>query len=650
MSRRSREIETLLLTMYAAVPLYLTAAIGVVPVIIFHIAMGATLLRVIRGNGPDLFPSALMRALAVAYVPFYIIDAAILSRSAIAASTHLVLFIAAYQPSESLRSNNQAQRILTTGLIFIASLATSTHIAIILFVITFAFFLFRQLMYVSHMETARSIGREYAEAPSSRAAIFYIAGATLIGAMLFPLLPRVRNPFVQGITGSLPGSSSTLTESIDFTAPRTANNDPTVVARVWMDQQTMPFFTPLRLRGTVYDRFSGGEWKQSRYGIRELSARGTGFTIARPVGFARSAIVQMRPVRGRLFLPVGTYAVNGIPNLYEGPTRDSFFVFQTRGEMLTLNVEMAFDTEPLNARHVPLSGYQAPPAVAAMARQIVGDAADPEAKAARIERYLSSRFTYIANDASSRSMTLDDFLLRQRKGHCEYFAAGMVALLTSLDVPARIAGGFYGGRLNPLTGYFTIRAEDAHAWVEVWNGGRWKTYDPTPASLRPGAVRGGILGMYAAAISDSVNYFWDRYVLTYGLSDQIALAAEMITRTRDAIVNARAGITVGAREVLSQRYLIALGSLIAAGLLLVLIMRRRRPVFALLAEHLQRLGIDVGPATTMEEALARLRAEHPDAALDLAPLIALYEEESFSAHPDPTRARALRRRLSELRV
>ena len=54
-------------------------------------------------------------------------------------------------------------------------------------------------------------------------------------------------------------------------------------------------------------------------------------------------------------------------------------------------------------------------------------------------------------------------------------------------------GGFYGGTLNPLTGYFIIRREDAHAWVEVWDGRSWQTFDPTPASLRPGNAQEGLL-------------------------------------------------------------------------------------------------------------------------------------------------------------
>ena len=60
--------------------------------------------------------------------PSFEVNAALLSRSAIAASTHLVLFIALYQPIESLRSNNQRQRMLTTALIFIILFRPPGHV------------------------------------------------------------------------------------------------------------------------------------------------------------------------------------------------------------------------------------------------------------------------------------------------------------------------------------------------------------------------------------------------------------------------------------------------------------------------------------------------------------------------------------------
>src|SRR6202008_1694891 len=118
-------------------------------------------------------------------------------------------------------------------------------------VIVFAFLLFRQLIHLSHSESVEGIGATAAELPASRAAAFYVCGTTAIGMLLFPMLPRVRNPLVPGIAGSLDHSSTGLCDTINFNDQRTITNDATVVSRVWMGQEAIPFFTPLRLRGVV---------------------------------------------------------------------------------------------------------------------------------------------------------------------------------------------------------------------------------------------------------------------------------------------------------------------------------------------------------------------------------------------------------------
>jgi hypothetical protein len=58
----------------------------------------------------------------------------------------------------------------------------------------------------------------------------------------------------------------------------------------------------------------------------------------------------------------------------------------------------------------------------------------------------------------------------------------MAALLRSLDVPARVAGGFVPQEKNPFSGAFLVRDRDAHAWVEVYleDEGRFVAFDPTP--------------------------------------------------------------------------------------------------------------------------------------------------------------------------
>lgn len=650
MNPRPREIEMLLLTALAAVPLYATQAVGPIPLAIFHAVIAAMIVRVARGKSPEIIPEPVMRVVAMAYVVFYVVDAAAISRSAIAASTHLVLFIALYQPIDALRKPNHGQRLLIAALIFIASIATSTHITIILFVVAFAFVMFRQMMYVSHVETARSIGREYVDAPSSRAAAFYLTGTTIAAAMLFPIMPRVRNPLVHGIVGSLSNATTGLSNTIDFNHERTSTPDPTVIARVWMGPEAIPFFTPIRLRGAVYDRFNNNQWLQSAVGGHEFPERRGVFRVAQPVGFTRSATVQERFVRSsRLYLPTGTFAVSGLPALFYGPLRDQVTTLQSAGrDVVTFDVGMAREIKPLRGESPRVLDYPVTPEVAALAQRIAGNERDAMGKAGAIERYLLRNYRYLLHpEEIGHTMTVDDFLLREKRGHCEYFAAGMVALMSAQGVPARIVGGYYGGRFNPLTGYFLVRREDAHAWVETWDGSKWMTFDPTPPTMRPGNTQGGLLSTYLAAINDSVNYFWDRYVLTYGFGDQIALAAEVLTRFRgllDAARNMRMGLRVA-----PIRIVVTVAALLFIVLVITMLARRRRSLFDILAEHLSRLGIHVGDAMTMEEALMQLRANHPDAARDLEPLIAMYDAERFSAQRDARRAAAIRKRLAELR-
>ncbi len=645
---RFTDLELLFLTMFAAVPLYVTQAISVMPLLAFHVMLLAIAVRVAFGKGPEVVPPMVMRVLAIAYVPFYIVDAAMISRSAIAASTHLILFIAAYQPIESVRTRNAAQRLLTASLIFTASVATSTHIAILPFVILFGFLLLRQLMHLSQEETARMTDAPSAhEPPSGRAASFYVFGALLIGAFLFPLLPRVRNPLLPGMSGPLSNATTGLSESINLNEPRSISSDASVVSRVWMGQETIPFFTPLRLKGTIYERFTNNTWLQGRRDFIPLDSSDGRTVIARPAGLTRKASVQQRfTIGSRLFLPAGTYEVSGTGQIAEGPTRDIYTVWQSHSNTITYDIALAHETTPRRPQKVTVSNYPVTPAVRAMAMQIAGNETNPMNQAAAIEHYLATRFRYVPDPATiGHTMTVDQFLLQEHRGHCEYFAAGMVALMTALNTPARIVGGFYGGTLNPLTGYFIVRNEDAHAWVEVWDGKAWQTFDPTPASLRPGNAHDGLLHAYALALADWVNYFWDRHILTYGLGDQLALAIDLIDRIRLAA----AASTLALRSTGARNFGLLMAALLIAGAAVVLL-ARRRSLFDLLSIHLARLGIGVGPAMTMEEALWQLHRMHPAAALELAPLIALYEAERFSRMSEKGRAGRIRKGLADQRM
>src|SRR5262249_14819123 len=146
----------------------------------------------------------------------------------------------------------------------------------------------------SHEQSAAMTGAATTAIPSARAASFYVAGATVIGIALFPLLPRVRNPLVPGMAGPLASAATGLSDSIDFNEQRQILPDSTVVSRVWMGHEAIPFSTPLRLRGTIYERFAANRWTQGRRDFTPLATHDGVTQIARPTGFDRLATVQQR--------------------------------------------------------------------------------------------------------------------------------------------------------------------------------------------------------------------------------------------------------------------------------------------------------------------------------------------------------------------
>lgn len=82
---------------------------------------------------------------------------------------------------------------------------------------------------------------------------------------------------------------------------------------------------------------------------------------------------------------------------------------------------------------------------------------------------------------------LSHFLFTSKKGYCSYFAFSMALLCRSLGIPARVVIGFYIDPELELLGYYPVRSDMAHAWVEVYfEGYGWVDFDPTSRTPAPG--------------------------------------------------------------------------------------------------------------------------------------------------------------------
>lgn len=659
MNLRRRELDWLLLGIVAAIPLYFTQAISPVTVMLFHAGLVSAAAYLLVPKRFLTLPPAVLTLFAAGYLLFFFVDGFVISRSLIRACSHMLFFIGVFQAVDDASRSKIGQRLLVIFFIFVASISTATHLSIAFFIVFFTIMMLRQMMQVSYWMSVPP-GRVEERPPMTwKSAMLFSTMAAFLAVPLFPLIPRARTPFVRGIGAELPSASTGLSDTIDFSQNRSISNNPQTIARVWMSQETIPFFTPLRLRGVVYEEFAGGEWRgRSRdRGVPLYPQRGT-YSIASPDGFSRTARVQQKALRTgsqRLLLPVGTYRLAGVTNLREGPFHDSYSTTDLRDGVVNFEVAMARNVRRPGVVVRPIE-MAISPEVAALARTIAGgEATSAGAAASRIERYLAQNYRYVPDPASlGRAVSVEEFLLKVKTGHCEYFAAGMVELMTSLGFPARIAAGFYGGELNPLTGYFVVRLQDAHAWVEVFDGEKWTTFDPTPPSLRPGNIRSGLFKAYMNAISDSMNYFWDRYILTFGLADQLQLVTEAIRNLEQTSTAAAASGRALAALMRRPRTWIVFLSIALVPFLLAAIVRLRRSPYEELLIRLGALGIPNGPTLTDQELLRRLRETMPEVAATAEPIFSLHIRERFSQKPvtasDRQAARKAIARLRQLEV
>jgi transglutaminase-like putative cysteine protease len=122
------------------------------------------------------------------------------------------------------------------------------------------------------------------------------------------------------------------------------------------------------------------------------------------------------------------------------------------------------------------------PTLRALGGRWTASARDEAAKLEAIERRLQTEYRYSLDfDRSSAGDPVMEFLLENRSGHCEYFAAAMVLLSRAVGIPARLVAGYRVTERSELGGYYLVRQRNAHTWVEAWVPGQgWSRFDPTP--------------------------------------------------------------------------------------------------------------------------------------------------------------------------
>jgi len=106
----------------------------------------------------------------------------------------------------------------------------------------------------------------------------------------------------------------------------------------------------------------------------------------------------------------------------------------------------------------------------------------PHDKVNAIRDFFMQEFTYALHFEGPKTdylgSDLERFMLKDRRGHCEYFATTTALLLRQQGIPARYCIGYVVREKNADT--WIMRGSHAHAWCSAWIDGKWEIVDLTP--------------------------------------------------------------------------------------------------------------------------------------------------------------------------
>lgn len=265
------------------------------------------------------------------------------------------------------------------------------------------------------------------------------------------------------------------------------------------------------LRGAAYDEYrSDGVWSETPFSERiheepvgsDLAPPGKGIRVRRIAGTPNRYFIPLDAREIRVaFGAVDVDELGAVFTVGSERTSEYSFSLGDRDDLIPA------PPSTLDMR-IPRTEREA-------LAQLVGDwtagATTDEEKLDALVQHLRHDFHYSLNEVRDADDPLLDFLFRQKVGYCTYFASALAMLGRSAGVATRMVTGYRVSEWSPIAGEYVVREKNAHAWVEAWIRGTWRTYDPTPARELPQdaphlASVGTLTGDAAQRIGEAVAY------------------------------------------------------------------------------------------------------------------------------------------------
>jgi transglutaminase-like putative cysteine protease len=573
------QVASIILTGIAFVGLTATGELSVGLVVIGSIALLASLLSLtVWGTSGILhrmmhLPPFIWNFLLILAFTAFVFDMTILSRDILSSAVHLLVVLMV----NKLLTLRQRQDFLQLYAIsFLELLAAAALTSDLWYALVFLAYLFAAIwvLLLYHLRNEEQERRQANTVPADLDPLsggltrqfFWSTNVIAVGSLgltliFFFVIPRLGIGFFQKNRVDVIRTTG-FSDKVDLGVIGAVKLDPTVVMRVEFPEQPGPVAEQMRLyfRGTAYDTYDGKTWL-NRLGRRRAATRAAD-------GAFKTKTYQATPPPEALYIrqeilieALDTTALFGVsyPQSIKGNVpgvqideMGGFYVPYspaTRFQYSVISVPDLLrkadrdEIDPDYSNFIRQHFLQLPhmaSRVEQLARTITSASRTQFERVQAIERYLRRNYQYSLDVGTAVSNSpIEDFLFVRKTGYCEHYASAMVVLLRTLGIPARLATGFLPGEWNDFGHYYSIRQQDAHAWVEVYfPRSGWVTFDPTPSVV---GVTGNPLFAQAAKIVDSVRLQWDRYVVRYSLRDQLAVVQDLRHRTDDLWVRLQAG-------------------------------------------------------------------------------------------------------------
>ncbi len=445
-----------------------------------------------------------------------------------------------------------------------------------------------------------------------------MAQAIPLMILLFFLFPRIQGSLF-GLSLAGTGKSGFSDNLAPGSVANLVKNDD--VAFRAMFENRIPTSDLLYWRGIVFQTFDGRKWHAEKH-PREFQTLPEG---KNPVSYT----VTLEPHNNRwLFALEMPAKIPTLATFYKDCTLRARRAVKRklRYEMTSNTSYRAEEENQWALRKSTRLPADFNPRVRQLAVQVTQNARNADEKVGRILDYFrTGGFAYTLQPPRLGANSVDDFIFNSKKGYCEHYASAFAFMLRSVEIPARIVGGYQGGEVNPYANYLIVRQSDAHVWVEVWLTEKgWIRIDPT-AVVAPDRISEGVQGALADSRArnflgplsgffeqirfrwDAVSTRWSAFFEGYSYYEQQALLEKI-------------GITSGAWDASLKALLllvIIVSMLISAYAWFVLKSPRRKPdavkkYYTRFCEKLSRAGFERKPGQGPVDYVKYVSANRPD--------------------------------------